>query len=188
MDHDLTSLAQDDFHFPVDQLVPRQNLVPGANHDSVVQSGKARQQEVFHGVRSCERRCKDVNQADECLNAYFENVHPLIPVLHREAFYGLYRLYGHYVPAISAKNIHDASTLEGRAVTLICSVLALGALTLSVDEKRADYSKIEGAVLANFGLGLGFYSTCTRLAAYTHDNIETMLAYFFMVRICPLCH
>jgi len=159
-------------------MVPRQSLEPAVDHDSVVQSGKARQQEVFHGVRSHERSCRDVDQANDCLTAYFENVHPFIPVLHREAFYGLYRLYCHRVPTSAARSIRDASTLEGRAVTLICSVLALGALTLAVDEKEESN---DGSALANFGLGLGFYATCSRLSAYTHDNVETMLTYFFMV-------
>jgi len=181
MDLVLTCLAHVDFHFPVDQLVPRQNLEPPADHESVVQSGKARQQEVFHGVRSYELSCNDIIQMSHCLTAYFENVHPFIPVLHREAFYGLYRLHSHKVPAILARSIRDASTIEGRAVMLICSVLALGALTLTVEEKQEHNGEIDGFALANFGLGLGFYATCSRLSAYTHDNVETMLAYFFMV-------
>jgi hypothetical protein len=162
-------------------MVPRQSLEPAADPESVVQSGKARQQEVFHGVRSHERSCSDTGQANDCLAAYFENVHPFIPVLHREAFYGLYRLYRDRVPTIAARSIRDASTLEGRAVMLISSVLALGALTITVDEKQENSRQIDASALANFGLGLGFYATCSRLSAYTHDNIETMLAYFFMV-------
>jgi len=171
-------------HLPVDQLVPQQNLEPAADHESVVQSGKARQQDVFQGVRSHERFCTDLNQANDCLTAYFDNVHPMIPVLHRDAFYCLYRLYRDKVVLINtaaARNIRDASTLDGRAVTLICSVLALGALTLRVDDRQATDGHIDDSALTNFGLGLGFYATCSRLLAYTHDNMETMLSYFFMV-------
>ena len=163
--------------------MPQQNLDPAADHESVVQSGKARQQEVFHGVRSYERFCTNLGQANDCLTAYFENVHPMIPVLHREAFYGLYRLYRDKVVLVhttAARSIRDASTLDGRAVTLICSVLALGALTLKIDERQTSDGQIDGSASANFGLGLGFYATCSRLLAYTHDNMETMLSYFFM--------
>jgi len=158
-------------------------LKSAADHESVVQSGKARQQEVLHNVHCHARFCNDINKANECLAAYFENVHPLIPVLHREAFYGLYGLYCEKSLATAAKRIRDASTLEGRAVTLICSVLALGALTLPFEERQANDVEIDGSSLANFGLGLGFYVTCSRLLAYTHDNVETMFSYFFMVRI-----
>jgi hypothetical protein len=165
-------------------LVPQQKLESAADHEGVVQSGKARQQEVFHGVRSHERFCTDSSQADHCLTAYFENVHPMIPVLHREAFYGLYHLYRDKVLLVNttaARSIRDASTLGGRAVTLICSVLALGALTLRIDERQGSDGHIDGSALTNFGLGLGFYATCSRLLAYTHDNMETMLSYLFMV-------
>src|SRR5271154_6467222 len=163
MGHILTCLAQGDLQFAVGQMVPRESLEPVADPESVVQSGKARQQEVFHGVRSHERSCNDIGQANDCLTAYFENVHPFIPVLHREAFYGLYRLHSHKVPAILARSIRDDSTIEGRAVMLICSVLALGALTLTVEEKQEHNGEIDGFALANFGLGLGFYATCSRL-------------------------
>jgi|SRR5277367_2945512 hypothetical protein len=179
MDHVLTCLAEVGLQFAVvDQMLPQQSLEPAADHESVVQSGKARQREVFQDARAYERPCNDVGQANDCLTAYFENVHPFIPVLHREAFKGLYNMYCHKVPTLAAKSIRDASSLEGRAVMLICSVLALGALTLKVDERQENN---DSSVLRNFGLGLGFYATCSHLSAYTHDNVETMLAYIHMV-------
>ena len=162
-------------------MVSLQSLEPAADSESVVQSGKASQQDVFHVFHSHERSCNDFGQANDCLTAYFENIHPFIPVLHREAYSSIYRLYCHRVPTIAARSIRDACTLEGRAVMLISSVLALGALTLTVDEKQENSRQTDASALANFGLGLGFYATCSRLSAYTHDNIETMLAYFFMV-------
>ena len=145
------------------------------------QASQARRQEVFQGVRSCARQCNNIDLADKCLSAYFENVHPIIPVLHREAFYGIYRLYIQRALPSHAKAITDASTRDGRAVMLINSVLALGALTLVVDENTTYTNGIDGSQHAGFGFGLGFYMTSLRLSAHTHDNIETMLAYFFMV-------
>jgi hypothetical protein len=69
-------------------------------------------------------------------------------------------------------------------VALICSVLALGALTLKDDGNlQPPGSPKEGLQLSRFGLAFGFYSTCLRLSAYTHDTLETMLTYLFMVCI-----
>ena len=148
---------------------------------SVHESNEIGRREVFQGLRSCELRCNDVNLANACLNAYFDNVHPVIPVLHRDAFCSLYQLYGEkalYKPALT---IRDGSTKEGRAVSLICSVLALGALTLKDGDVQRLGNPIDGSQLSLFGLGLGFYGTSLRLSAYTHDSIETMFTYFFMV-------
>ena len=94
----------------------------------------------------------------------------------------LYRLYGLKALAEHVKSITDASTREGRAVTLICSVLALGALSLV--ELPTNVPAGGPLVLgANFGEALGFYVVALRLLHYTHDTIETMIAYLLMVRI-----
>ena len=152
--------------------------------ESVKESSDARKRDVFQGVRAYECRCNDIRLANKCVDAFFENVHPLIPVLHKEAFYSLYRLYSEKALHSQAKNIQDASSREGRAVALICSVLALGALTLNSDENlQPPGSPSNGPQLSRFGLAFGFYSTCLRLSAYTHDTIETMLAFLFMVSI-----
>ena len=152
--------------------------------ESVKESSDARKRDIFQGVRAYEYRCNDIQLANKCVDGFFENVHPLIPVLHKEAFYSLYRLYSEKALHSQAKSIQDASSGEGRAVALICSVLALGALTLNSDENlQPPGSPINGPQLSRFGLAFGFYSTCLRLSAYTHDTIETMLAFLFMVSI-----
>ena len=146
---------------------------------------KASRQDILQleGVRDYERRCTDLEQADKCLTAFFDHVHPLMPILHREAFYSLYHLYGYKVISDRAKYIVDASTREGRATSLICSVLALGALTLKADKPNKQNSENAGCYSFHFGLGLGFRRTSLRLLAYTHDHIETMIAYLFMVSL-----
>jgi len=160
-----------------DQPVPQNAVEP----KSVQESNEIGRREVFQGLRSCELRCNDINLANACLSAYFRHVHPVIPVLHRDAFYGLYQLYGEKALYKQALMIRDGSTKEGRAVSLICAVLALGALTLDeVDILRLG-NPIDGSEQSLFGLGLGFYGTSLRLSAYTHDSIETMFTYFFMV-------
>lgn len=150
---------------------------------SVVQSIEASRQDILQlkGVRDYERRCTDFGQADKCLAAFFDHVHPLMPILHRGAFYSLYHLYGYKAVTDRAKCIVDASTREGRATSLICSVLALGALALKSEKPNQQNGENAERDAFNFGLGLGFRRTSLRLLAYTHDHIETMIAYLFMV-------
>lgn len=134
-------------------------------------------------MRSRERLCSDITQLNEYMKAYFANIHPLLPILHKEAFLKLYRLYGLKVQADNIRTIMDASTREGRAVSLICSVLALGALSLveTRNESGIDTSVPLLVQFPNFGEALGFYGACLRLLAYTHDTIETMITYLLMV-------
>lgn len=165
-----------------DNRLPKSPVLD-STRDSVVKSNEVNREDIFQGVRKCERYCNDIDLANQCLASYFMNMHPLIPVLHQEAFYKLYRLYCHKVLADQANHVLDASTREGRAVTLICSVLALGALSLNaVDDNQQRGNHTEGSQ-SYFGLGLGFYVTCMRLLAYSHDTVETMMAYLFMVCI-----
>jgi hypothetical protein len=146
----------------------------------MVESSEATRQDIFQGVRSGERRCNDIETANLYIKAYFENIHPLVPVLHQEAFVNLYRSYGDKALADEVKTITDASTRDGRAVTLICSVLALGALSLVNPRERVQTAASHQ--LQHFGEALGFYVTCLRLLAYTHDTIETMIACLLMVK------
>jgi hypothetical protein len=155
-----------------------------------VQSNEVRREDVFQRVRAYEGVCKDIETANQCFKAYFEHVHPLIPVLHPDAFDTLYKLFSkkaliaHQAKSVQAKSIRDATSPEGRAVPLICSVLALGALTLPEDVILPPTgAPSDGPKSRAFGLALGFYTTCIRLLSYTHDNFESMLAYFFMVWI-----
>jgi hypothetical protein len=117
------------------------------------------------------------------MKAYFDNVHPLVPVLHQEAFLNLYKQHGLKALADEVGTITDASTLDGRAVTLICSVLALGAMSLVEPDFafQTSGSKAQPSQLPHFGEALGFYLTCLRLLQYSHDTIETMIAYLLMV-------
>lgn len=168
-----------------DQLSDQPVIVNLVEPQSVQESNEIGRGEVFQGLRSCELRCNDINLANACLNAYFESIHPLIPVLHRDAFYSIYQLYCEKALHKNALNIRDSSTKEGRAVNLICSVLALGALTLKQCDAQRLGNAIDGSQQSLFGLGLGFYGTSIRLSAYTHDSIETMLTFFFMVCDVP---
>ena len=140
-------------------------------------------QDIIQNVRNRERLCNDVAQLNEYLKAYFANVHPLLPVLHKEGFFKLYRMYGLKALGDNVRNVMDASTRDGRAVSLICAVLALGALSL-VETREATETPVESSTitqLPHFGEALGFYGTCLRLLSYTHDTIESMLAYLLMV-------
>lgn len=169
----------DTYDLPTNGVIHQHNLESSAVvQESVEQSSEARRREVFQRVRSCELPCNNINLANDCLTAYFRNVHPLVPILHRGAFYSLYNLYSNKALSKNSINIRDASSREGRAVTLICSVLALGALTLNKKNLQEPGSLIDGSQVS---LGFGFYGTCVRLCSYSHDTIETMLAYLFMV-------
>ena len=163
------------------QMDDQSILANAVEPQSVQESNEIGRREVFQGLRACELRCNDMNLANACLSAYFDNVHPVIPLLHRDAFYSLYQIYGEKALYKAAHVIGDGSTKEGRAVSLICSVLALGALTLEENDVARLGNAIDGSQQSLFGLGLGFYGTSSRLTAYTHDSIETMFTYFFMV-------
>src|SRR5438046_1993561 len=96
----------------------------------VGRSREASSSDIFQTVRMRERFSNDIATLNEYVKAYFASVHPLLPVLHKEAFLKLYRLYGLKALAANVRTISDGSTLEGRAVGLICAVLALGSLSL----------------------------------------------------------
>lgn len=139
--------------------------------------------DIFQSVRRRERFCNDMATLNEYIKAYFASVHPLLPVLHKEAFLKLYRLYGLKALADNVRTISDGSTLEGRAVGLICAVLALGSLTLveTRNKMEEDDSSPSTPELPHFGEALGFYGICLRLLAYTHDTLETMMTHLLMV-------
>jgi hypothetical protein len=134
-------------------------------------------------LRHYERYCNEVHELNDYIHAYFRNVHPLFPVLHEGAFKRLYGLYGLKARSDFVRQIADASSREGRAVSLICSVLALGAWSL-VESGNTNLEMEESSLRVpppHYGEALGFYAVCLRLQAYTHDNIETMMTYLFMV-------
>ena len=182
---------------PVEQALAEQ-MVSEATADVVAQvtvvlNRESGSRDVFQAIRSREVPCNDMTELNEYIKAYFTNVHPLLPVLHREAFYRLYRLYGLKAKTSEARSIIDASTREGRAVALICGVLALGALSLVETRNPADQpddNQPNGESQANgkhfkpirhFDEALGFYSVSLRLLTYKHDTFETMIVYLFMV-------
>lgn len=138
--------------------------------------------DIFQIVRKWERFCNDTTVLNEYVKAYFTNVHPLIPFLHKEAFLKLYRRYGLKALANNIETIPDGATLDGRAVGLICAVLALGSLSLVETQKKLEEDPDQSAPeLPHFGEALGFYGICVRLLAYTHDTIETMMTHLLMV-------
>jgi hypothetical protein len=139
--------------------------------------------DIFQTVRIGERSCNDMTVLNEYVTSYFANVHPLLPVLHKEAFLRLYRLYGLKALADNIRTVSDASTRDGRAVGLICSVLALGSLSLVETRNRLQDGENDEPVsdIPHFGEALGFYGSCLRLMAYTHDTAETMITYLLMV-------
>ena len=122
---------------------------------------------------------------NEYLQAYFNNVHPLVPILHKAAFLSLYKIYAPRAIADRIREIPDASTPEGRAVGLICAVLALGAMSLV--ETKIDPVKEESANgvdkirLQHYGEAMGFYKICCQLTTYAYDALETMLTFLLMV-------
>jgi hypothetical protein len=109
------------------------------------------------------------------VKAYFANVHPLVPILHKEAFLRLYKLYAIKALPDHWETITDGSSRDGRAVSLIGSVLALGALSLAETRENE-----KGKNPAHFGEAMEFYTICMKLLSYTHDTIETMMAYLLM--------
>lgn len=150
---------------------------------SVGLSREASCEDVFQVVRNRERYCNDISALNEYIKAYFANVHPLLPILHKEAFLRVYRLHGLKALNDTSRLIVDASTRDGRAVSLICSVLALGALSLVETRNPPEEENEKNTVsqLPHFGEALGFYGVCLRLLSYTHDTIETMITYLLMV-------
>jgi len=139
---------------------------------------------VFQQVSTGDRLCTDILICNEYINAYFANIHPLAPILHKEAFLRLYKMYVNKAVGVNVQMIHDGSSRDGKAVGLICAVLALGAL--SVVESRSgqefqDENRSELYMTPHFGEALGFYKSCIRLMSYTHDTIETMITYLLMV-------
>lgn len=139
--------------------------------------------DILQTMRIDERFCNDMTVLNEYVTAYFANVHPLLPVLHKEAFLRLYRLYGLKALADNIRTVSDASTRDGRAVGLICSVLALGSLSLVETRNELQDGEHNESVsnTPHFGEALGFYGLCLRLMAYTHDTVETMITYLLMV-------
>jgi hypothetical protein len=139
--------------------------------------------DIFQTLRIRERSCSDMTVLNEYVTAYFANVHPLLPVLHKEAFLRLYRLYGLKSLADNIRTVSDASSHDGRAVGLICSVLALGSLSLVETRNGLQDGENDESVsdIPHFGEALGFYGSCLRLMAYTHDTVETMITYLLMV-------
>ena len=82
----------------MEQALADQNTAQEAT-DALAQVSVGRGREVsssdiFQIVRKRERFCNDMTTLNEYVKAYFANVHPLLPVLHKEAFLKLYRLYG----------------------------------------------------------------------------------------------
>ena len=139
---------------------------------------------LFQQVSIGDRLCTDILICNEYINAYFANIHPLAPILHKEAFLRLYKMYVNKAVGVNVQMIHDGSSRDGKSVGLICAVLALGAL--SVVESRSgqefqDENRSELCMLPHFGEALGFYKSCIRLMGYTHDTIETMITYLLMV-------
>jgi len=95
-------------------------------------------------------------------------------------------MYANKAVGANVHMIHDGSSRDGKAVGLICAVLALGALSIVETRSRQegqDENRSELYMLPHFGEALGFYKSCIRLMGYTHDTIETMITYLLMV--CP---
>ena len=143
--------------------------------ESVIQTEEANNNDLIQSVRQQAKQCFKIAQLNEYMKAYFANVHPLLPILHKEAFLRLYKLYALKALPTEWPQITDGSSRDGRAVSLIASVLALGALSL-VETRTTE--KVKNP--AHFGEALEFYSICLKLLSYTHDTLETMMAYLLM--------
>ena len=171
----------------VAELLEEAQASPESAESSSKPNETARVQDVLSldHLQVEKRYCNDLKRLNDYVQAYFSNVHPLVPVLHRGAFMQLYCIYAPRAIEDRVREICDASSREGRAVCLICSVLALGAMSLV--ETRADPIKqeaegeLENANLPHYGEAMGFYGTCLRLMVYTQDAVEPMIAYLLMV-------
>lgn len=176
----------------VDQRIKELQTDKKIDHESqasIKKSEEANRQDVLQGFRQRGLECNEQTQLNEYVKAYFANVHPLLPVLHKDAFLALYRLHGNKAPASQIDNGLDASTADGQVVSLICAVLALGALSL-VETRNFSQQRAEAPDLArlpHFGEAMGFYAVCVRILSYTHDTLETMITFLLMVSFSRLC-
>jgi len=142
---------------------------------SIIQTRDANINDIFQSARASAKQTFNVSQLNDYVKAYFANVHPLLPVLHKEAFLRLYRLYAIKALPDHWETIADGSSRDGRAVSLISSVLALGALSLT-ETRTAE----KGKTPAHFGEAMEFYTICLKILSYTHDTLETMMAFLLM--------
>ena len=142
---------------------------------SIIQTRKANINDIIHTAREIAKRTYTIAQLNEYVRAYFANVHPLLPILHKEAFLRLYKLYAMKALPSQWETITDGSSREGRAVSLIAAVLALGALSIA-ETRTAE----RGKSTPHFGEAMEFYTICMKILFYTHDTLETMMAYLLM--------
>jgi Fungal specific transcription factor domain len=142
------------------------------------------EEDIFQTFRKRGTLTDEPRHLNDYVTAYFTNVHPLLPVLHKESFLRLYRLFSPKALGVYIRHhsTPDASSREGRAVCLISSVLALGSVSLV--ENRLDSSNQSRAQPYYFTDALGFFNLCQTILAYTHDTFESMLAYLLMVSSC----
>lgn len=174
----------------VDQKIAEHHSTKSLDRESEASLKKSEQANCHDVLQDFRHRgvdCNEQTQLNEYVKAYFANVHPLIPVLHKDAFLALYRLHGHKAPANQIDTGLDASNEKGQVVSLICAVLALGALSLvetrDYSQQREDRTAadLDLARLPHFGEAMGFYAVCVRILSYTHDTLETMIAFLLMV-------
>ena len=125
--------------------------------------------------------CVDMTQLHTYVRAYFANVHPLLPVLHQEAFLRMYRTWAKDALGDGIQSIEDAGR-PGRAVCLIWSVAALGALSLVETRDRESCTENHSAssYSAHLQEALGLYRQCLKLLIHTRETIESMLAYLLV--------
>lgn len=142
---------------------------------SITQTREANINDIIHTAREIAKRTFNVRQLNEYIKAYFANVHPILPILHKEAFLRLYKLYAIKALPSQWETITDGSSREGRAVSLIGAVLALGALSIT-ETRTAE----KGKSPQHFGEAMEFYTICMKLLSYTHDTLETMMTYLLM--------
>jgi len=143
---------------------------------SIIKTRDANINDIFQSARTSAKKTFNVSQLNDYVKAYFANVHPLLPVLHKEAFLRLYRLYAIKALPDHWETITDGSSRDGRAVSLISSVLALGALSLT-ETRTAEKEK---TTPAHFGEAMEFYTICLKILSYTHDTLETMMTFLLM--------
>ena len=172
------------FEEPVTEVMSPRSVVDFTTASTISDGLNSQEVLGFQFARHWDKRCTDMAQLNEYMNAYFSNIHPLIPILHREAFFALYRTYALNVVADPVHEIAEASGRAGRAVSLICAVGALGAMSLAetpdiLSREESDEQNLSDS--PHYGKALGFYGICLRLMFYTHNSIETMMTYLLMV-------
>jgi hypothetical protein len=156
------------------------NLLDASMQPLIRVDGELNYEDIFQDIRKYAIFCDDVGLQNEYIRTYFDNVHPLLPLLHKESFLRFYRFHGLRCLGKNVIYNEDGSSRTGRAVSLICAVLALGSLGYTGNRKGAGSESVSEAPYIREALG--FYEKCLYLLAYSHDTLESIITNLLMAQ------